>query len=56
MITEAWNRDPAPADKEVHNPGWDFSSLDRHDDAYLRAVADHLGWLYAPLRRKLRGS
>jgi hypothetical protein len=33
MITEAWNRDPAPADKDVHNPGWDFSSLDAYDDA-----------------------
>lgn len=55
MIAEAWNRDPAPLDSEVHNPGWDFSALDPHDDAFLRAVADHLGWLYAPLRRKLRG-
>ena len=54
MITEAWNREPAPADKEVHNPGWDFNALNSCDDAYLRAVADHLGWLYAPLRRKLR--
>ena len=56
MITEAWNRDPAPADKEVHNPGWDFSPLDSYDNAYLRAVADHLGWLYAPLRREFRRS
>lgn len=54
-ITDAWNREPAPADAEVHNPGWDFSELDRYDDAYLRAVADHLGWLYAPLRRRVRG-
>jgi hypothetical protein len=55
MIADAWNRDPAPADGVVHNPGWDFTELDRHDHAYLRAVADHLGWLYAPLRRKVRG-
>jgi len=55
MITDAWNRDPAPADKDVHNPGWDFSALDAYDDAYLRAVADHLGWLHAPLRRTVRG-
>ncbi len=55
MINDAWNRDPAPTDNTVHNPGWDFSALDAHDDAYLRAVADHLGWLYAPLRRMLRG-
>jgi hypothetical protein len=54
MITEAWSRDPVPADNEVHSPGWDFSPLDKYDDAYLRAVADHLGWLYAPLRRGLR--
>jgi hypothetical protein len=54
MITDAWNRDPAPLDSEVHNPGWDFSTLAPHDEAFLRAVADHLGWLYAPLRRKLR--
>jgi hypothetical protein len=54
MITEAWNRDPAPADKDVHNPGWDFGELKAQDDAYLQAVEDHLGWLYAPLRRKLR--
>lgn len=54
MITDAWNRDPAPLDSEVHNPGWDFSALDPHDDAFLRAVADHLGWLYAPLKRELR--
>ena len=55
MITEAWNRAPAPVDTQVHNPGWDFSVLDAYEDAYLRAVADHLGWLYAPLRRKVRG-
>lgn len=54
MITEAWNRDPAPADNRVHNPGWDFSELDAYDDDYVRAVADHLSWLYAPARRKLR--
>lgn len=54
MITEAWNRDPAPLDSRVHNPGWDFSALDPHDDAFLLAVADHLGWLHAPLRRKAR--
>jgi len=55
MITEAWNRDPAPSDGSIHNPGWDFSELDGCDEAYLRAVADHLGWLWAPARRKLRG-
>jgi hypothetical protein len=54
MITDAWNRDPARTDDSVHNPGWHFSELDQYDDAYLRAVADHVGWLYAPVRRKLR--
>jgi hypothetical protein len=54
LITDAWNRDPAAADAQVQNPGWDFSGLDAYDDAYLRAVADHLGWVYVPLRRKVR--
>lgn len=55
MITDAWNRDPAPNDGSVHNPGWSFNELDPYDEAYLRAVGDHLGWLWAPARRKLRG-
>jgi hypothetical protein len=38
----------------IHNPSWDFNELDKYDEAYLRAVADHVGWMYAPLRRKLR--
>jgi hypothetical protein len=29
--------------------------IDGYDDEYLLAVADHLGWLYAPLRRTVRG-
>jgi hypothetical protein len=53
-ITEAWNMEPAPADNSVHNPGWYFPELDAYDEAYLQAVADHLGWLWAPARRKLR--
>lgn len=55
MIREAWHAEPVAEDAEIHNPGWDFSEFDTHDDAYLRAVADHLGWVYAPLRRKVRG-
>jgi protein tyrosine/serine phosphatase len=39
---------------QSHNPGWDFSELDAYDDAYVRAVADHLGWIYASAQRKLR--
>jgi len=54
MITQAWNTEPVEEDTLVHNPGWDFSALDAYDDTYLRAVADHLGWIYAPARRKLR--
>jgi hypothetical protein len=54
MITDAWNRDPAPADASIHNPGWDLSELDAYDDAFLRAVADHLGWIPASLRRTVR--
>jgi hypothetical protein len=53
-IREAWNREPVAIDADVHNPGWNFSDLDSYDDTFLRAVADHLGWLHAPLRRKLR--
>ncbi|MGA9762636.1 MAG: hypothetical protein WBQ14_09450 [Gaiellaceae bacterium] len=53
LIKEAWNTDPVTDDSEIHNPSWDFSELDSYDDAYLRAVADHLGWLYAPLRRRM---
>jgi hypothetical protein len=30
----------------------DFSELDEHDDAYLRAVSDHLGWLPAMVTAK----
>jgi hypothetical protein len=54
MITDAWNRDPAPLDSAIHNPGWEFSDLEPHDDAFLQAARDHLGWLYAPLRRSIR--
>jgi hypothetical protein len=54
FIKEAWNADAVREDLLIHNPSWDFSELDRYDEAYLRAVADHLGWMYGPLRRKLR--
>jgi hypothetical protein len=56
FITDAWDSEPVTEDARVHNPGWDFSPLEKFDEAYLQAVADHLGWLYAPLRRKLRRS
>ena len=54
MISEAWNMEPVEVDSGIHNPGWDFSGLDEADHAYLQAVADHLGWVHAPLRRKVR--
>lgn len=54
MITDAWNGAPASADESVHNPGFDLSALDAYDELYLQAVADHLGSLWAPLRREVR--
>jgi hypothetical protein len=54
LIKEAWNTDPVGQDSQVHSPSWDFSDLDRYDEAYLRAVTDHLAWMYAPMRRKMR--
>jgi hypothetical protein len=55
LIREAWNSEAVAVDAQIHSPAWDMSELDAHDDAYLVAVADHLGWLYAPLRSKARG-
>jgi len=55
MIKAAWDNPPVSADEDRHAPKYDFSELDRPDNDYLRAVADHLGWLYAPLRRTFRG-
>jgi hypothetical protein len=54
LIKEAWETDPIASDGEIHNPGWDMSELEKFDQAYLTAVSDHLGWLHAPLRRRLR--
>jgi hypothetical protein len=54
MIKATWDNEPVSADAEMHAPKYDFSELEPLDEAYLRAVADHLGWLYAPARRKLR--
>jgi hypothetical protein len=44
-IKSAWDNDPVAVDKEMHAPKYDFSALDTHDSAYLRAVAEHLRWL-----------
>jgi hypothetical protein len=43
-IKSAWDNAPVTVDQEMHAPKYDFSALDEHDNAYLRAVADHLGW------------
>jgi hypothetical protein len=42
-IKAAWNNPPVSADEEMHAPNYDYSALDKYDDAYLRAVAKHLG-------------
>jgi len=44
MIKAAWDNQPILADEEMHAPRYDFSTLDQHDNAYLRAVAEHLHW------------
>jgi hypothetical protein len=54
MIKAAWDNEPVGADAEMHAPPYDFSELEPCDESYLRAVADHLGWMNAPVRRKLR--
>jgi hypothetical protein len=54
-IKAAWENPPVSADEEMHAPRYDFGDLDMYDGAYLQAVADHLGWIYAPLRRRIRG-
>ncbi len=51
MIKAAWDNEPVNADAEMHAPPYDFSELKPLDEAYLRAVAEHLGWIYAPVRR-----
>jgi hypothetical protein len=43
-IKSAWDNNPVSADDEMHAPKYDYTALDRHDDAYLRAVAEHLSW------------
>ena len=54
MIKAAWDNPPVSVDEEMHAPKYDFSELDSPDNEYLRAVADHLSWVYTPLRRRLR--
>lgn len=54
MIKAGRDSEPVSADADMHVPAYDFSELEPLDEAYLEAVADHLGWLYAPARRTLR--
>ena len=54
MIKAGWDNEPVSADADMHAPAYDFSELEPLDEAYLEAVADHLGWLSASARRKLR--
>lgn len=54
MIREAWNKDPVEADAQMHAPALDFSSLDACEERFLEAVADHLAWVYTPVRRGFR--
>ncbi|MCY4086134.1 MAG: hypothetical protein OXG37_04415 [Actinomycetia bacterium] len=53
-IKEAWNADPVDADSDIHAPPYDFSAVDPYTAAYLNAVADHLSWIYTPVRRATR--
>jgi hypothetical protein len=43
-IKSAWDNEPVAVDEEMHAPKYDFSALDKHDDVYLEAVAEHLSW------------
>lgn len=51
-IKSAWDNEPVSADQEMHAPKYDYSALDKHDDAYLRAVAEHLSWKPAWWRKQ----
>ena len=43
-IKSAWDNEPVAVEQEMHAPKYDYSALDPHDNAYLRAVAAHLSW------------
>ncbi|SRR6266542_482120 len=43
-IKSAWDNEPVAVDEEMHAPKYDFSALVKYDNAYLRAVAEHLSW------------
>jgi hypothetical protein len=43
-IHASWDSEPVTEDADVHAPPFDFAELVRYDDAYLRAVVQHLDW------------
>ena len=51
-IKSAWDNEPVAVDQEMHAPKYDYSALDPHDNAYLRAVAAHLSWRPAWWRKR----
>ena len=53
-IKDAWNTEPVDADHDMHAPPYDFSAVAPYTAAYLNAVADHLSWVYTPIRRATR--
>lgn len=53
-IKAAWDNEPVSADEEMHAPKYDFSTLDKPDTAYLRAVAAHLERPFGWSRRLVR--
>lgn len=54
LIKDAWDRETLDSDSQVHAPDVDLSALREPDAAYLRAVADHLSPIWAPLRVRIR--
>jgi hypothetical protein len=44
-IKSAWGNELVTIDEDVHAPTYDFTALDQYDNAYLRAVADHVSSL-----------
>ena len=50
-ISRAWDLNPSDADADMHIRDIDLSALTSHEDAYLTAAADHLGFGPPRLRR-----
>jgi hypothetical protein len=54
MIKAAWDNPPVAKDAEMHAPPYDFSEIETYEETFLLAVADHVGWSHAPVRRWFR--